>query len=212
MSSYVKKYGISAFLHFCLTAFLLSACGFEPVYGTRTRASGADMSQVSVVITPDVPEQRKLAEQLAYDLEQRLRPGGRLANAPVYALKAQFQVAESGLAVSRDGTYSRYNVTVSAIFSIERLSDGAVLLRDTAQRTGSYNNLTNAYFSTYVSAQDATERTITELAEDLRMRVVSFLAQPAEALKPLPAAAPKSLHPPVKPMFSPYPSANPFGL
>lgn len=165
------------------STLLLSACGFQPLYGKHDRQSadgqaGAILQRIKVVASAGEPAQRALAEQFKRDLEDRLNPGNhpRSAGAQDYTLSVGIGAQEGALAVSKDGTISRYNVTISAGLTLTR-PDGQTVFYTTARRVSSYNNVTGAFFSTYVSSQDAISRGVTDLAEDVRMRLAAFFTE-----------------------------------
>ncbi len=195
--------GIKRHLRIALCGALLmtlAACGFEPVYATRAAdATGPKIEGVAVedVGTND-PSYRHLAQLFRSSLEDRLNPGN-LRNQPLpYRLKVDLVVSESAVAISRDGTVSRYNLNLDANLTLFRATDGAPLYRSHARRTSSYNNVTNAFFSTYISSQDATQRAANELAQDIGMRLAAFFTQHPnpQPVGPKPAAVP-ALAPPV---------------
>jgi len=162
---------------------LTSACGFEPMYARHdntglTGHTGLITQNILIeATTGDDIKDRHVAEQFKNDLEDRLRPSGDTTATPQYALKATLTHTEGALAVSPDGTISRYNVIILADMKLTRISDGALVYHGQAQRTGSYDNINNAFYSTYVSGEDASKRTVTELAEDVTLRLATFFQQ-----------------------------------
>ncbi len=160
-------------------AFLLASCGFEPMYGTpSTRATiGQLVAQVGLG-SISIPERNKqrLVEQFRAELQDLIRPDNSSAAAAPYLLDVQLLSNEAGIAVSRDGTFSRFNVNVYATLTLTRISDNIVVYRGLARRSSTYNNTPNAYYSTYIASQDAQKRATTELAEDVRMRLTAFFA------------------------------------
>lgn len=175
-------YGLKLGLILAAGANALTGCGFETVYsryGTSDNTSpGLQAATVHVNARAADPAQRQAAEQFKADLEDLLYPGGSKHTHATYELSTTITTQHIAVAISRDGTVSRYNLVTEANFSLMRLSDNKLLYGDHVRRTGSYNNLTNAYYSAYVSQQDAMQRTITELAEDVRMRLIAYFAQP----------------------------------
>jgi hypothetical protein len=138
---------------------------------------------------------RSVAYQFETSLEDRLYPHGAAPGAPQYHLKALVSYREIPVAISPDGTVSRYNVNMQADLTLTRVSDGKAVYTGRATRTGSYNNLSNAFYSTFVSSQDTLKRTAGSLAEDVQLRLAAFFAQndipPAfsPAASPLPGSS-----------------------
>lgn len=154
-------------------ALSLTACGFEPVYAKRGGESPA-LASVKVDAAPADPLYRYPAQVYTNALEDHLRSSGT----PAYTLRSIINIQEAAIAISRDGTVSRYNILAEADLTLTRLSDGAIVYRGKSKRSGSYNNLVNAFYSTYASKDDAIKRTVLELAEDTRLKLAAYLAQP----------------------------------
>lgn len=164
-----------------LLPLFTAACGFQPMYGKEggqaTRAGAITQNITIDATTGDDIKNKHLAQQLRNDLEDRLRPSGDLTGQPKYSLKAVLTRQESPLAISTDGTISRYSVILQATLAITRASDGALVYQGQARRTGSYDNVSNAFYSTYVSGEDAVHRAVSELAEDVTLQLAAFFEQ-----------------------------------
>ncbi len=165
----------------------LVACGFQPLYGTHQNGkSGA--STIGVKIAPVVSADPRMGQMLRISLEDKFNPGGGQNN-PVYRLDTTLTYSETAIGTARDGTVSRYNVDLGSTYTLVRISDGKQMASDTLHQVGSYNNLVNQYFSTYVSKEDAVKRGVAELAEVYRQRLAAYLTEndgnPA-VMKPLP--------------------------
>ncbi|MBV8939813.1 MAG: hypothetical protein JO089_08270 [Alphaproteobacteria bacterium] len=170
-----------------MVAFIpaLAGCGFEPMYAKHDGADapGLMAARVGVVASSNDPVQRRVAMQFAADLEDRLNPNGAAAGQE-YQLKALIVVLESAVSISPDGTVARSNMNVSANLALIRLADGVTVYTGKTYRSVAYNNVANAYYSTYVAREDAIKRATTELAEDVRMRLAAYFAHPEAAAKP----------------------------
>ena len=147
----------------------LSACGFQPMYGDQPQASA-----LSAGIRISAPNDA-IGEEFKHKLEDRLNPRGVVPPNPAYDLQVSLTYGASGIGVARDGTVSRYNVMLSSQYTLTRLADKHVVKTGNVQHVGSYNNLSNAYFSTYVSERDAIKRGVVELAELYRQRMAAIL-------------------------------------
>lgn len=209
---------------FCLGMMaLLAACGFEPMYGSGVPSSDASASpapdaatpalretlaSIAVSVSPPAAEQRRLAQLLRARIEDRLNPaGGGAPSSPEYYLYVNYSLTETPAAISRDGTVARYNLIFNAELTLVRASDGVRVYKGLAQRTGSYDNLINAYYSTYVAVEDARRRTVEELAEDIRLRLAAVFASPLPQA-PLPVSGDRAMPTPTAPLpFAPLPPA-----
>lgn len=153
---------------------LQAACGFEPALAIK-RADGTPAGREAASVAVD-PIRGREGQQFQAALEDRLNPGGTLSGAPKYHLKAGLQSSVSPIAVSPDGTASRYNVYLTVTYRLLRAADDQELAKGSLKRVASYNNISNAFYSTYISERDATSRAVVELAEDMRLRILAALA------------------------------------
>jgi len=164
---------------YCLA---ISACGFQPVYGTSSPISansplmaGVQISAVdggsiasSANLTTTIPT--KVSRDFKENLEDLLNPITRGKGAE-YSLDVSISQSTSSIGISRDGTASRYNLNISSSYKLTRLSDNKVIDTGTISNITSYNNPSNQYFSTYISEQDARKRGVLELAALYRQRL-----------------------------------------
>lgn len=183
---------------------LVAACGFTPLYGEKTengQSPGPILQNIAVQVGIE-PSRRLLAQQFKMDLEDRLH--AHHSAPPVYQLQIDLVVTETPISISPDGTVARTNVGVEAALRLIRAGDGVAVYQGRARRTSSYNNISNAFYSAYVSAQDATRRATTGLAEDVELRLAAFFAQNPTPGPITPAPAPPLPPPPVPP-----PASNP---
>lgn len=170
-SSEHRVQGIFSALCTLITVLSLSACGFHPLYGKKETGS---VSQLTAGVRID-PIPGRDGQLFKIALEDRLNPGGVVPGNAAYRLHVTFTNSESAIGVSRDGTVSRYNVYVTSTYALYRVADGKAITSGSLSHVGSYNNLINSYFSTYVSEEDAVKRGITELSELYRQRLAAYL-------------------------------------
>ena len=168
---------------------LLAACGFEPMYGQRSAANNPAL-YAGVKIDPISGRDGQLLRQ---GLEDMLNPGGAAPQNPAYRLEVSLRKSSGAIGVARDGTVSRYNLYLDSHYTLYRTSDNLAVATGDCRRVSSYNNLTGAYFSTFVSENDALKQGVRELAEDYSQRLSTYLTS-ADAGKPL-AEQPKPRDP-----------------
>lgn len=161
---------ISAFLCICISAVLLSACGFTPMYGAKNQEA------LNVGIIIDAPHD-EMGQQLQQNLEDQLNPPGGVPAKPMYLLSASLDTAVGSIGVGRDGTVSRYNVTLISNYKLVRISDSTIVHQGQVRQVSSFNNQTNQYFSTYISQKDSIRRGIIELTELYRQRITTLLVK-----------------------------------
>lgn len=154
-----------ALLALCLG---VAGCGYHPLYGQRaTGVSSEDLAQVYVAGIPDRPGQI-----LRNDLIQRLNPSGQ-ASRPTYTLTIGLSVTSTGVSLSRDNTTSRTSITTAATYSLVDSATGKALFSGTSRATDAYDVLISDY-ATLVSRDDAVNRAIREVSDDIRTRLAVY--------------------------------------
>ena len=158
---------------------LLSACGFQPLYAKK---SSTDVSKVFAGVKVDSVSGRS-GQIFRSELEDKLNPHGDIPAKPLFRLAATLNNNVVPIGVARDNTVTRYNVYLSSHYILYRIADDKAITSGDITFTNSYGNLTNAYFSTYVSADDAMKRGIVELSELYRLRLAAYLEEGAPEQK-----------------------------
>lgn len=152
---------------------LMAACGFSPMYGKQQRDSSVLLAGVKID-----PIEGRTGQLFKAELEDRLNPGGVVPSNPAFRLNVVLTSTANPIGVARDGTISRYNVYLDSKYELYRIHDGKKVAAGQLRQVSSYNNLSNAYFSTYISSVDAISRGVTELAETYRLRLSAYLSNP----------------------------------
>ena len=159
---------------------LIAACGFQPMYGTDSATSNPEL--FAGVKISHIPGRE--GQLLREGLEDKMNPGGADPAHPIYRLEVSLRKSSGAIGVARDGTVSRYNLYLDSHYVLYRDADGIAVAEGNFRRVSSYNNLANAYFSTFVSESDALKQGVRELAEDYSERLSTYLTSP-DAGKPL---------------------------
>ena len=155
---------LPAFLLSCL--LILSACGFQPVYSTRN----AQTSLQHIVVETIAGREGQL---LTIALEDALHPSGAPA-APHHHLHTTLKLRKQPIGIEPDRSVLRWNLYLTAEFTLNEATTGRVVLRDSARRISSYN-VSESDFSSFVAEQDAIKRGIRELAHTIRLRLAAGL-------------------------------------
>ncbi len=151
--------------------FLLGACGFRPLYGSKERGtSAAELAAVEIKPIAD-----RAGQQLHNLLLDRINPRGRPAR-PRYILKIRLTQGIERLAVRKTAFSTRANLRLTAIFELETAGEREVLVSGSSLAISSYNIL-NSEFATLTSEKDARSRATGQLAEDIRVRLAVFFAR-----------------------------------
>ena len=152
--------------------FLLSACGFQPLYAERgPEEPGVSQELASIRV---LPISNRSGQQLYNMLVDRLTPYGRPGD-PEYLLTVRLATKTERLAFRTDETATRANLNLRARYQLRRASDGAVVFSGMSRSTSSYDILENP-FATTVSEDDAFDRAARELSEEIRTRLAVFLS------------------------------------
>ena len=152
------------FLTFTAAPLALSACGFTPIY---SEGSAAEKMHGRIALgTFDGLDGFKMREQL----ETRLG----IATAATHRLDVVLVVDSEGLAVTQDGSITRYNLSGEAEFTVTQLG-GGVVFRDSVSAFTAYNATASAY-ATRIAERDANRRMSVTLAD----RIVTRMAISAE--------------------------------
>lgn len=158
----------------CLIGLLcLSGCGFEPVYGDRPGQT--DTIEVLPFITV-LTTGGLQGEMLKARIEDRLNP--KSISVPArYQLKVDLQTQADPYIIQQDGTASRYILRFIAPYRLIRLSDNQELSKGTIHHQISYNVSERDDYSTFVAQQDASRRGLTEIAEDIKLRIGAVVSR-----------------------------------
>ncbi len=148
------------FLTLAATPLLLAGCGFTPIYGEGTTANAM---YGKIALAP-------FEGQTGFDMRERLESRLGIATDPQFLLGVDLRINRKGLAITPDGSITRYNLKGIADFTVER-SDGTVVYSDTVEAFTAYNATGTAY-ATRVAARDAHRRLVVTLAD----KIVTLMA------------------------------------
>jgi LPS-assembly lipoprotein len=177
----------------CLCGFLLllAACGFEPLYGERSDGPNIADELAKTFVLPIADREG----QILYNfLRDRIVPHGQ-PDRPKYVLDVELQESLGGAVVRRDATASRYNLTLTATYTLLDAASNALLTRGTAQAVGSYNVRDDPY-PTLVAELDVQERVARDLSDEIRNRLAVYLLDPS-----VPPPPPEPLLPEAEPIL-----------
>ena len=157
---------------FGIMALLLSSCGFQPLYKSGGSSDEATLATVEVVQIKD-----RVGQQLRNLLTEGFSPRGRSARTD-YRLTVTLTESKAGLAIKKDETATRANLTIHAEFILVALQNPRLgTFAGRALSTNSYNILTSD-FATLSAERNARNRALRTLAEEIRLRVASALRNP----------------------------------
>ena len=148
----------------------LSGCGFRPLHGHGGGGAQQDLATVRIAQIPD-----RIGQKLHNRLVDRLTPKGQPAR-PAYVLSVSLTESLHNLAIRKDESATRANLTLTANFSLVR-SGGGSSFNGVAMSTNSYNIL-QSNFATLSAENDARDRALRVLADEIRARVSAALVNP----------------------------------
>ncbi len=154
-----------------LLALALSGCGFRPLYAPHgPRDWDPDLAAIAVEPISDRPGQI-----LELALREDLNPGGRSVAAQ-WRLRTILTVARSDLGIQRNATATSSEITVSASYTLVEARSGKSVYANSSRAISDFNQLTDAY-ATQVAAENARDRALQQVAEEITMRMAVFVRQ-----------------------------------
>lgn len=160
MSSFSRR----QFLTLAATPLALSACGFTPIYSDGSAAEKMH-GRIALGSFSGID-----GFQMREQLETRLG----IATSATYRLDVDLKVNSEGLAITQDGSITRYNLSGTAVFTVTELG-GNTVYTDTVTAFTAYNATASAY-ATRIAEQDANRRMAVTIAD----RIVTSMAISAE--------------------------------
>jgi LPS-assembly lipoprotein len=149
-------------------ASALSACGFEPLHATRSGDRDLSRELASIRIAPIA---NRSGQTLRNQLLDRLTPLGQ-PQAARYTLNISLVEPRQTLSLRRDDVISRSSYSATAAYELidnsgKRVSSGA------SSFTTDYE-ITSSEYATLISLQDARDRVLELVSEDIRGQLAVF--------------------------------------
>ena len=151
----------------------LSGCGFEPLYAQRDGDVSTPSDEMAAIRI--LPLEDRVGQQMHNFLRDRLNPRGQ-PTAPRYELRVTLTELRADLGIRKDETATRGNLTMSASFELLDVQSRATLVSGLSRSTNSFNILEDQ-FATLFSENDARERALRELSDDIRLRLGIYFSQ-----------------------------------
>ena len=141
----------------------LSACGFRPLYAAVDGDRSPVVEELSAIRVVQGPG--RLGQLVAGHLLDSLTPLGPPA-APRYALRVGLREGREGVALEPDAAVTRFNLTLTATFTLDEADGGRRLTAGTVRAVAGYNVL-RAEFANVIAERDARERAARAVADDI---------------------------------------------
>jgi LPS-assembly lipoprotein len=150
-------------------ALLLAGCGFHPLYApSGPRDWDPDLAAIDVRPIADRPGQI-----LELALRENLNPGG-VSVAKRWDLTTGLTVTRADLGIQRNATATTSEINVYAVFSIVDAKTGKSVYTSSSRAVGDFDQIDDAY-ATQVAADDARDRAILEVADEMALRLAIFV-------------------------------------
>jgi LPS-assembly lipoprotein len=164
----------------CLSFLLLSACGFQPIYGSWSHnpETNRAMNNVQIANIPD-----REGQELRNHLIDRMYLNGRPAQ-PTTRLEISLIASDVNLGLQVNGTTTRQEHSLTANYVLRDIASNKQLLKGTARSIVSYDELAGQY-ATLATKLNAADRALTEVGEQIVNRLSLYFAEsPAPEKKP----------------------------
>lgn len=167
--------GLLALALLAPVALVTAGCGFQPLYGGRGAANvSAKLQQVDIGVIPD-----QQGQKLRNLLIDRFYKDGWPSQSQ-YRLLTSLTASEQKLALQKDATAVRAQLIVNAPYQLVDSNTGKVVLSAVSRSYISYNVLEQQY-AALVTVENAYDRALVEISNDITGRVAAFLNRPPES-------------------------------
>jgi LPS-assembly lipoprotein len=158
-----------------LGVFILSGCGFQPVYRQNTGSNGAqDGATVAQLASIRIsPISDRVGQILRNALRDRLTPLGRPSTA-LYRLDVSLTENRSNLVIQQDATSTFAKLRLQARYALVNIATDQPLTRGTSENTTIFN-IVESEFANLSAERDAKRRAAIEISDDIRLRLALFL-------------------------------------
>lgn len=161
---------------------LLAACGFGPLYGDHEESIPTE-NLLSRVEVPPIKD--RVGQLVRIELTNRMTPT-RPAPTPAFTLIVTLSESKASLAVEKDSSATRANLTISASFQLKLNGDGQKLIGGSVRSVNSYDILLSD-FATLAAETDARKRGAKDVADGIVDRLAIFLSRNKQQLSGGPA-------------------------
>lgn len=154
-----------------LIMFLLGtsvSCGFTPVYGKKSDNVLEKLSEINLSnVTGDD------AHLLKNELQNFLNPKGQ-NNKAKYNLTVHVSRTMEAQDIQINTAVTRWRIKMKAQYKLTDVTKNKVIVSNWVLREGEFDKVTSE-FATYVSEKEANKNIINELAQEIRLRISSYI-------------------------------------
>ena len=157
-----------------LCAPLISACQFQPLYGSGSGRGSLNEVMKSITIAP-VPGRvgQRIRNELIYNTT-----GGGHANTPRYRLQIAIRESITSILVERTGDAEGQLYNLDANFKLYRISDDEVVFEGQSTSRAAYDKFEQIFANTRARV-DAENRVARTVSDGIKTRIAAFLSRQA---------------------------------
>ena len=152
----------------------VASCGFRPLYGAGLNGP-AIVDELGMVRIAELDD--RLGQTVRNELLDLVTPLGQPSDAR-YVLQIDLFEEKEGLAIERDATITRFNLTLTASYDLLDARTRVRLNSGSVRATAAYNVL-RAEFANVIAERDAEARTARVVAEELKTRLSIYFSRAA---------------------------------
>ena len=165
---------IIVFSGLCLT---VTGCGFQPLY-----SRSGDSNTLAIGAVKILNIENRSGQKLRNLLMERMSLSTPNKNKP-YSLQVKLTETKRNLNIRKDGSATRAVLSITAGFVLIHNASGG-RFNGSVWSKSSYNAL-DSEFATLSAENDARNRALRTIAEEIRLRVAAALKNPAVFSKPI---------------------------
>lgn len=147
-----------------IIALYTLGCGFQPLHN---ETGGTDAKWLASIQVAKIPT--RSGQKLRSLLLERVSPKFLKIN-PKYDLLVRLTESKVNLAIRKDETATRANLTITADYKLRRRTSKKTVISGRISSTNSYNILTSE-FATMSAENNARDRVIRSLAHQIPLRI-----------------------------------------
>ncbi|MCE3254557.1 MAG: hypothetical protein K0R25_51 [Rickettsiaceae bacterium] len=154
-------------ISFALFCFLVSSCGFRPIYKTDNKISeeGREYKQELASIKIETVR-KKLNQDLKNNLERILNPDN-LQNEPRYSINISLSKSVISTFITSTGSSGRNKVTLTADYQLKDLNTGEIIATGQTSAKDDFN-VENKRFGNYIAEEVIASNLTLLLAQNIR--------------------------------------------
>jgi LPS-assembly lipoprotein len=150
----------------------LAGCGFRPLHGPAAQGASTISDMAYVEVAP-IPE--RIGQLVRDRLLDIMHPDGTMAR-PVYRLEVAVAEVREGLAFERDDSVTRFNLRLTANFSLIDKRAGREVTKGNTRAVAAYNVVRSDY-ANVISQRDARRRAAHSVASGIQKRLAVYFAR-----------------------------------